>query len=129
MIFKAHNQYNSLDLAIEVTFYIHMHTFQQTTLQIRGTHLAKYKLVGVVVHKQWMLGQGHYTAFIRSRVNSMHWFNIDDSEVHSEILADLCICYWRIDKLVYLHVHVGYTRQCCYCSNAATVFALLRKRR
>ncbi len=43
------------------------------TERVKGTYIANYKLVGAVVHKKLKKGLGHglghYTAFVRSRVN------------------------------------------------------------
>ncbi len=60
----------------------HQYYLQKTSLTINGVDgTANYKLVGIVVHKQLHFGLGHYTAFVRSRLDESQWYHMDDGEV------------------------------------------------
>lgn len=59
--------------------------FQKTSLVIRKSDStsARYSLVGVVMHRKLSHVMGHYTAFVRSSMDKMQWYHVDDNEVCS----------------------------------------------
>jgi len=50
-------------------------------LTISGDSKVRYKLVGVIKFVKFSETMGHYTAFIRSRVDHNQWFHVDDNKV------------------------------------------------
>ena len=58
---------------------------QKTSSVIRTSddRRARYSLVGVVMHKMLSPVMGHYTAFVRSSLDKMQWYHIDDNEVNN----------------------------------------------
>lgn len=93
---------------------------QKTSLVIRTSddRRARYSLVGVVMHKMLSPVMGHYTAFVRSSLDKMQWYHIDDNEVNNINIP--AVTFFNV-----LFIDIGRTSQCSHSCNAGSIYALL----
>ena len=67
------------------------------------------------MHKMLSPVVGHYTAFVRSRLDKMQWYHIDDNEVNNINIP--AVIFFNV-----LFIDIGRTSQCNHSCRSRWVF-------